>query len=195
MSQSTNKKLLLHGLLALPIIMLSYNFVTGQLGVEPIESILHESGEWSLRLLLLTLLMTPLKKILKSPKPLLYRRLIGLWCFFYAVVHLSIFVVFEISLDLTLLLKEITQRNFIIVGFISFIILLILTSTSTRKAQRRLGRKWQSLHRWVYVALGLGLIHLWMLTKSDYSEPVIYSLVALLFMLARIDFKRFKTTN
>ncbi len=180
------QKILLHCALSLPLILLSYRLGTNNLGVNPIESISHISGEWSLRLLFLTLLISPLQKILKTSNFMRFRRMTGLWCFAYVAIHFGVFIVFEVELRWVTIVYEIQQRPYLLVGFTGFVVLLVLTLTSTNNIQRRMKRNWLRLHKGIYVALVLALVHFWMLTKSDYTEPLVYTLAGATLMILRI---------
>lgn len=148
------------------------------LGVNPAEFITRALGDWALRFLLLTLAITPLRRLNGWSWLLRLRRMLGLYAFFYAVVHFLSYVAFDQVFDLGEILKDIAKRPFITVGFISLMLLIPLAATSTNAMVRRLGaRRWQALHRLVYVIGPLAVLHFWWMVKRDITEPLIYALI------------------
>lgn len=152
------------------------------LGANPVEKIQDTLGVWGLRFLLITLAVTPLREILGWPRLQLFRRMLGLFGFFYVTAHFLFYLFVDQGVDWRLWVEDIAKRPFITVGFTAFLLLLPLALTSTRRAMRRLGRRWQRLHRLVYVAAALGCCHFWWQVKADVREPLVYAaiLVALL---------------
>lgn len=147
------------------------------LGANPIDTILDNLGLWSLRLLLLTLAMTPLRWLFRSSTPLLYRRALGLWAAAYALLHLLMYVVVDQRLDARVLIEDVLKRPWITVGFVTVVMLTVLAATSTRGMMRRLGRRWLVLHRLVYAA-GIGAVwHYWWQVKKDVRAPLAYAAV------------------
>lgn len=157
-----------------PLLLIYYQAFYDQLGADPVKALIHFSGIGALNLLLISLGVSPLATILKQGLLLNVRRLIGLYAFVYALVHLSNFIVFELQLDWTLVVSEIIKRPYITVGFSAFLILLAMTLTSTRQAQRKLGRNWQKLHNWIYLAAILAVLHYFWSVKSAIGQPLIY---------------------
>ncbi len=139
---------------------------------------MHVSGEWSLRLLLLTLLITPLRHWLNRPQLIKLRRMLGLFTFFYACIHLVSFCHFYTGWSQALLWEEFLERPYITVGFLAWLLMLPLALTSTRGMQRRLRRNWVRLHRLVYPALVLGWVHLLWQARSDIGEALLYAAAA-----------------
>ena len=162
----------------IPLLGLVLGLLTDRLGAEPVETITHETGEWALRLLILTLLITPLRQFFGWNALAPYRRTLGLLCFFYAALHFATFLTFDLSWRIDDLLKEIRERPYITVGFFSFMILCALAITSTRGWIKRLGRSWLRLHRLVYLALVLAVVHFLWLVKVDRLEPLVYAAIA-----------------
>ena len=155
------------------------------LGANPIEYITRFSGEWTLRFLVLTLAVTPLRRLgWKQLAP--YRRTLGLTTFFYACIHLATYVGLDLGFDLSSVAEDIRKRPYITVGFTGFMILLVLAVTSTRRAMKRLGRHWTQLHRLVYVAALCGVVHFIWLTKADFREPTIYAVIVVVLLLTRL---------
>ena len=159
----------------LPLLVLSWAGVDNRLGPDPAELLMHETGEWAARLLILTLLISPLREWGGWPKLVQLRRMLGLFCFFYASVHLLLFVHFYLGWTAARVLEEIIERPYVTAGFTGWLILVPLALTSTRGMQRRLRRSWQTLHRGVYlVAIAVSLHFLWQ-ARSDIGEALVYS--------------------
>jgi sulfoxide reductase heme-binding subunit YedZ len=172
-------------LLALPVLSLIWRFFSDGLGVNPIETLLDESGQWALRTLLLTLLMTPLRRFLKQAWPIQIRRMLGLYSFFYASLHFIIFVALDKAFYWDEIIDDILERPYIMFGFAALLMLIPLAVTSTNNWIRRLGRNWQRLHRLVYPVAVFTLIHFLLLVKADITEPLIYSLIFVVLMFLR----------
>ena len=179
-------------LCAIPAIVIGAQLLH-DLGANPVQDMLYSSGEWALHFLLLTLTVTPIRRFLpRRFHWIKLRRTLGLAAFFYALTHFTIFIVFELGLDFSDIVFEITERRYILVGFAALCILLPLAITSTTGWQRRLKRYWLRLHMGVYIATGLAIVHYFMLVKADYFYPIIYSLVFALLMAFRIKKSTFK---
>lgn len=152
--------------------------------VDPVESLLHSSGAWALRFLLITLCVTPVLHILKLAVVAKFRRMFGLFAFFYASVHLGVWVALDQGLNLADALSAIVEKKFITVGIIAWFGLLLLALTSNRFSVRRLGRRWKKLHNWVYIFSVMAVVHyVWQVKGSELLEPLAYLgvLAALLF--------------
>ncbi|WP_166423035.1 protein-methionine-sulfoxide reductase heme-binding subunit MsrQ [Paraglaciecola sp. 20A4] len=169
----------------LPLLITYYQAFNDQLGGDPVTALIHFTGLGAFKLLLLSLLITPLARQFKQGLLINVRRLLGLYSFSYAFAHLASYVLFDLQLDWSLLLSEIVKRPYITVGFVAWIILFCLTLTSNKKAQRNLGQRWQKLHNWVYLAVGLVALHFLWSVKSDVIEPLIYILLTLSLLLYR----------
>jgi|TARA_R110000868_G_scaffold310023_11_gene571281 sulfoxide reductase heme-binding subunit YedZ len=178
-------KITLH-LAALSLLFVTYyQAFTDQLGADPVKAILHFTGIGAFNLLLLSLLISPLAKYLRQGQLVTLRRPIGLYAFTYALSHFSSYLLFELQLEWSLLLSELLKRPYISVGFIALLILSILTATSTKSIQRRMGRAWQKTHNWVYVASLLIALHYIWSVKSEVIQPIIYILVLLALLATR----------
>lgn len=154
---------------------------TGALGADPVAAIEHFLGLWALRFLVLGLAVTPLRQLTGQTVLLRFRRMLGLYAFFYATLHLAAYLVLDLRGYWTQIFDEIVERAYITVGFLAWLLLLPLAATSTQSAMRRLGRRWGQLHRLVYAVAILAVLHFWWLVKSDMREPALYAgLVALL---------------
>lgn len=158
----------------------------GALGANPVEAITHETGEWALRLLLASLAITPLRRATGWALVAPWRRSLGLLAFLYATLHFATFLVLDLGLELGALAEEVAERPFVTLGFAALMLLTPLALTSTRAAQRRLGRRWLALHRLVYAAAGLAVLHFVWLVKADLAEPLAYAAVLALLLGARL---------
>lgn len=179
----------------LPFLLLATNAINNNLGTNPVETITHETGLWALRFLLITLVITPLRYLSKMHWLIKLRRMLGLFTFFYAVLHVLTYVWFDQFFDWMEILVDIPKRPFITIGFVSFLLLLPLALTSTNAMQRRLKKKWQALHKLVYVIPVLVVVHFMWSLKADYSEPQIYGFLFLVLMLLRIIKDRKKASK
>lgn len=179
-------KVLVFFLCLAPAAYVVYAVITGFSGPNPIEFITHQTGEWALRFLLLGLVLSPMRWWFKSLVPIKFRRMIGLFAFFYVVVHFATYLVLDQQLDLSAVVDDITTRTYIIAGFASLLLLLPLAVTSTHAMQRRMGRRWLSLHRLVYLASIAAVLHYVWLAKGDQMEPLIYAAVLAVLLSLRI---------
>jgi len=164
------------------------------LGADPVAEIEHRTGLWALRLLLLTLAVTPLRQLTGRTVLLRFRRPLGLYAFFYACLHLAAYLVFDLGGYWAQLFEEIAKRPYITVGFAAWLLLVPLAVTSTLGWMRRLGRRWGQLHRLVYAVAVLAVLHFWWLVKSDVREPALYAGIVLVLLgwrlLRRISARR-----
>lgn len=159
----------------LPLVWLCWLAWQDRLGANPIETLSHRTGDWSLRFLLLTLAVTPLRRLSGWNWLLKFRRMLGLFAFFYVCLHLGVYLIFDQFFDPSAILEDIAKRPYITVGFAGFLLLIPLAATSTNGMIKRLGRNWQRLHRLVYLIGVLGVVHYWWLVKADISEPLLYA--------------------
>jgi sulfoxide reductase heme-binding subunit YedZ len=166
-----------HALALSPLAAMVHGALNDGLGADPVAALTHATGDWALRLLLLSLAMTPLRRLTGQPWPIRFRRLVGLYAFFYACLHLSVYLVLDLQGFWTQIFEDIAKRPYITVGFSAWLLLLPLALTSTRGWIRRLGRRWGQLHRLVYVAAALAVLHFLWLVKSDLREPLVYAAV------------------
>lgn len=156
--------------------------VTGTLGTNPIEEIQDRFGNWGLRFILITLTVTPLRQITGWNWLSRFRRMLGLFAFFYVLMHFLTWLFLDQELLLSAISEDIFERPFITIGFTAFLILIALAATSTNRIRRRMRKRWQKLHYGIYVAAALGVWHYWWQVKLDASDPAIYAtLLALLF--------------
>lgn len=170
---------------SLPIMRLIYLGVTESLGANPVEFIERSTGTWALVFLLLSLLITPLRHFSGQAWLIAVRRLLGLWMFAYACLHLTSYLWLDYQFDWADIAKDIIKHPYVLVGAAAFLLTLPLAATSNQKAIRMLKQRWKSLHTLVYVIGVLALLHYWWLVKKDVTEPVIYSIIFAVLMLFR----------
>ncbi|RNF83377.1 protein-methionine-sulfoxide reductase heme-binding subunit MsrQ [Lysobacter psychrotolerans] len=176
-------KLVVHLLALTPMAILAWQiraeWLTGSggLGADPVAEIEHRLGLWALRMLLLTLAITPLRQVTGQAVLLRFRRLLGLYAFAYASLHFSAYLVLDLRGYWTQVFEEIVKRPYITVGFAAWLLLVPLALTSTKAAMRRLGRNWGRLHLLVYATAVLAVLHFWWLVKSDIREPAMYAAI------------------
>lgn len=172
----------------MPLVWLIYGAAFDKLGANPAEALIRGLGEWSLRLLCLTLAVTPLRIHLHRPQLARFRRMLGLFVFFYASLHLLAYGWLDMGLDLADIARDIAKRPFILVGFAAWLLLTPLAATSFNRAIRAVGaRRWQMIHRLIYVIAGLALLHFfWMRSgKRDYAEVMVYGAIIGALLLER----------
>jgi len=165
-----------------PFLWIGWKTYRGELTANPVEFYQHQTGDWTLRFLVFTLCITPLRRIFNLPELIRFRRMLGLFAFFYVSLHFLTYLGPDQSFSFSGMLKDVAKRPFITVGFAAFLLLIPLALTSTAGWIRRLGgKRWQMLHRAVYASAVLGVIHYYWLVKSDIRKPLFYgALVAIL---------------
>jgi len=181
-----NPKLWVFGICLVPLVRLIVFGGSGGLGANPIEFITRSTGTWTLVGLLATLSVTPLRRLTGRAELLRYRRMLGLFTFFYASLHFVTYVWLDQFFDPAAIAKDIIKRPFITVAFTAFVLLIPLAATSTHAMMRRLGRRWQHLHRLIYPIALLGVIHYLWLVKKDLTEPLIYGAILALLLAVRL---------
>lgn len=187
MNDAKFNKLLLFINSLVPLAFLSWDWYFNRLGANPIECFLRTTGILTLVFLFLTLAVSPLRQIWGWNQLIKLRRMLGLYAFFYGVVHLITYSIFDKSLDFADIIGDIWNRPFIAVGMLALVLMIPLAVTSTNAMIKRLGGKnWQKLHRLIYVSAILGLIHFFWIQKSDYSYPIMFALVLLMLLGYRI---------
>ena len=173
-----------------PITFLLFRAFTGRLSANPIQDITDQTGLWTLRLIMLTLAITPIRRLTNWQSVIRFRRMIGLLAFFYGVLHFTTYIWLDQDFDLHSILKDIPKRPFITAGFIAFLLMLPLALTSTRKWIGRLGgRRWQLLHRLIYASAAAGVIHYIWVVKLDTTNPYRYAMLLAVLLGIRIWFK------
>ena len=184
-----NIKILIFFLSLLPIFIIFYQIAFNQLGPEPVKEITHVTGQWTLRFIIITLAMTPLKKITKLNFWISYRRMFGLFVFFYASTHLMIYVGLDYRFDLSSIGDDIIKKKFIFVGFLAWILLVPLALTSSKRMIRILRDKWKKLHNLIYLISLLGIVHFLWLVKVVTAEPLIYLIIIVILLTLRVKTK------
>ncbi len=180
-------KVAVFGLCLLPLGILVWQAAAQDLGANPVESLLHRTGDWTLRFLLIVLAVTPLRRLTGWNELQQSRRMLGLFAFFYATLHFSVYAFLDLGLDWSFLAEDIAKRPYITVGFTAWVLLVPLALTSTRGMMRRLGRRWKQLHRVVYIIGALGVVHYYWLVKADVREPLIYGGILFLLLTLRLN--------
>ena len=170
----------------LPLALLFRNLYLDELGANPFEVLTRSTGEWTLRFVLITLTMTPLRRLTGAAWPLRFRRLLGLFAFFYVCVHLLTYLWLDHFFDWDEIITDIIKRPFITLGMLAFLMLTPLAFTSTKNMMKRLGKRWKSLHKLIYVIAILGVLHFLLLVKADLREPIIYAILLLVLFLVRL---------
>jgi methionine sulfoxide reductase heme-binding subunit len=173
-----------------PLAWLAWAGLAGRLGANPISEITNETGTWTLRFLVLTLAITPVRRLTGWNTLVRYRRMLGLFAFFYGSLHLTTYVWLDQFFDAAGIAKDVMKRPFITVGFTAFVLMVPLALTSTAASIRRLGgKRWQALHRFAYVSAALGVVHYWWLVKADVSRPLAYGAILAVLLAARLAFR------
>ncbi len=190
-------KAALHALVLVPLVLLGWKaWQVGSgtdldaLGADPVAAIEHELGLWALRLLLVTLAVTPLRQFTGQPQLLRFRRMLGLWAFAYASLHFTAWLVLDLRGWWGQVFADIVERPYITVGFAAWLLLVPLAVTSTRGWMRRLGRHWGRLHRLVYAIAVLAVLHFWWVVKSDFREPLLYAVILAVLLGWRVARRR-----
>ena len=178
----------------LPLLWLVIGIVYDLLGANPVETLTRDTGEWALRFLLVTLTVTPLRQLSGWGWLLRLRRMLGLFAFFYALLHFATYLWLDQFFDWAEIGRDIIKRPFITVGFTAFVLLLPLALTSTHAMMKRLGKKWKQLHQLVYIIPVLGVLHYLWIVKADTREPAVYFAIFLLLMAYRAYTQRRRAT-
>lgn len=180
-------KVVVFALCLVPFSVLLWRGFHQDLGADPVAFVEHATGDWILRFLVITLAITPLRKILHLPQLIRFRRMMGLFAFFYACLHFSTWVIVDRGLNWPDMLQDVAKRPYITVGFTGFVLLIPLAVTSTAGWIRRLGgKRWQLLHRAIYVSAIAGVIHYYWLVKSDVHKPLEYAFLVGLLLAWRL---------
>jgi methionine sulfoxide reductase heme-binding subunit len=180
-------KVVLFLLCLVPLGVLAWRAFHGGLGANPVEFVQHATGDWILRFLVFTLAITPLRKLLNLPDLIRFRRMLGLFAFFYACLHFLTYLGPDQSFNLGAMWKDVAKRPFITVGFLGFVLLIPLALTSTTGWIRRLGgKRWQMLHRAIYISAIAGVVHYYWLVKSDVRKPLFYGALVGILLLWRL---------
>ncbi|MGV3743479.1 MAG: sulfite oxidase heme-binding subunit YedZ [Burkholderiaceae bacterium] len=191
-------KTLVFLLAMLPFVRLVVAIVNDDLGANPVEFITRNTGDWTLYFLCITLAVTPLRRLIQWQWLLRLRRMLGLFAFFYAALHFTAFLWFDHFFDLAEMWKDVVKRPFITVGFLAFVLLIPLAATSTNGMVKRLGAKrWQALHRAIYLIAPLGILHFWWMKagKNDFAEPILFGIIVAVLLLMRVYWRFMQKRN
>ena len=170
-----------------PFSILIFNGLAGRLTANPIEDITHFTGDWTIYFLLITLSITPLRRLTGINALIRFRRMLGLFAFFYSCLHFTTYFVLDQFFDWEAILDDIALRPYITVGFTAFVLLIPLAMTSTKKMIQRLGNRWRQLHSTVYVITGLGILHYYWLVKADTRTPLTLALIFVILLILRLS--------
>lgn len=182
----TRLKAVLFMVCLIPLGQLAWGAATGTLGADPVQKITHVTGLWALRLLLLTLAVTPVKRWTGWLWLARLRRMVALYAFCYAGLHVLVYLVFDQFFDWPEIAKDIAKRPHLTAGFVSVMLMIPLAITSTNSMMRRLGRRWQTLHRLAYPVAAGGVLHYFWLVKRDVSDPTVYALILSFLLCTRL---------
>ena len=169
-----------------PLYVISYQIIFNQLGPEPVDRIINHFGEWTLIFILLTLSMTPLKKITKSVEWIKFRRMLGLFTFFYASIHMLSYVGLDYRFDFEPLINDVLKKKFIFIGFSAWLLLIPLAITSSEGMVRLLKQNWKKIHRLIYIIGIFGVLHYIWLSKTIFFKPLIFLILLIILLLFRI---------
>lgn len=173
----------------LPAASLTWRALHDMLGANPVEALVRGSGDWTLRLLLITLALAPLRRLTGWPLWLRLRRMLGLYTFFYACIHMTIYLAVDRAFAWDEIVEDVLKRPYITLGVMAFVVLIPLAVTSTDAMMRRLGRRWKHLHRLVYPIAVLAVVHYALLVKADLREPLLYGAILSLLLLFQLEKK------
>ena len=169
-----------------PIYIITYQIIFNQLGPEPVDRIINHFGEWTLIFILLTLSMTPMRKITKSLEWIKFRRMLGLFAFFYASIHMLSYVGLDYRFDFTPIINDVLKKKFIFIGFSAWLLLIPLAVTSSEKMVRLLKQNWKKIHKLIYVIAIFGVLHFIWLSKTIFFKPLIFLILLIILLLFRI---------
>ena len=173
-----------------PLYVISYQIIFNLLGPEPVDRIINHFGEWTLIFILLTLSMTPLKKITKSVEWIKFRRMLGLFTFFYASIHMLSYVGLDYRFDFEPLINDVLKKKFIFIGFSAWLLLIPLAITSSERMVRLLKQNWKKIHRLIYIIGIFGVLHYIWLSKTIFFKPLIFLIILIILLLFRIKITR-----
>ncbi len=176
--------------LILPSILWLYQFINGNLGINPIDKLMDKLGEFALQLIIATLLVSNLSKLQSFRSLQILRRMIGLFAFYYVVIHFITYIALDHFFNWQFIIKDVIKRPFITLGFVSFLLLIPLASTSTNKITKKLTYKvWKNLHKLIYIVAPLATLHYFLLTKADKIEPILYFIIIFFIITWRVFLK------
>jgi len=175
----------------IPFLIITYKIFFNQLGPEPVKEITHHTGEWTLIFICLTLAMSPLKRFTNLTIWIKFRRMLGLFVFFYATIHLITYVVIDYRFDWQQIFNDVLKKRYILIGFSAWILLIPLAVTSSQKMIKLLKKNWKKLHKIIYLIAIFGSLHYIWLSKTIFFKPLIYAVIIILLLLLRIKILKF----
>ena len=175
----------------IPFLIIIYKIFFNQLGPEPVKEITHHTGEWTLIFIIITLAMSPLKKITKLNIWISFRRMLGLFVFFYATIHLMTYVVIDYRFDWQQIYNDVLKKKYIFIGFSAWLLLIPLAVTSSQKMTKLLKQNWKKLHRLIYLIAIFGALHYIWLSKTIFFKPLIFAVIIIILLMFRLNFRRY----
>ena len=173
-----------------PLCSIIYQLYNNKLGVGPVDKIINHFGEWTLIFIFLTLSISPLKKITNSTIWIRYRRMLGLFVFFYASIHLLSYVGLDYRFDFQPIINDVLKKKFVFIGFAAWLLLIPLAITSSNKMMKILKHNWKKIHRLIYVIGIFGVLHFIWLSKTIFFKPLIFLVILIILLLFRVNFKK-----
>ncbi len=175
----------------IPFLIIIYKIFFNQLGPEPVKEITHHTGEWTLIFIIITLAMSPLKKITKLNIWISFRRMLGLFVFFYATIHLMTYIVIDYRFDWQQIYDDVLKKKYVFIGFSAWLLLIPLAATSSQKMTKLLKQNWKKLHRLIYVIAIFGALHYIWLSKTIFFKPLIFAIIILILLMFRLNFRKY----
>tara|TARA_B100001287_G_scaffold163411_1_gene137317 strand:- start:164 stop:739 length:576 start_codon:yes stop_codon:yes gene_type:complete len=175
----------------IPFLIIIYKIFFNQLGPEPVKEITHHTGEWTLIFIIITLAMSPLKKITKLNIWISFRRMLGLFVFFYATIHLMTYIVVDYRFDWQQIYDDVLKKKYVFIGFSAWLLLIPLAATSSQKMTKLLKQNWKKLHRLIYVIAIFGALHYIWLSKTIFFKPLIFAIIILILLMFRLNFRKY----
>ena len=175
----------------IPFLIIIYKIFFNQLGPEPVKEITHHTGEWTLIFIIITLAMSPLKKITKLNIWISFRRMLGLFVFFYATIHLMTYVVIDYRFDWQQIYNDVLKKKYIFIGFSAWLLLIPLAVTSSQKMTKLLKQNWKKLHRLIYLIAIFGALHYIWLSKTIFFKPLIFAIIIIILLMFRLNFRKY----
>ena len=175
----------------IPFLIITYKIFFNQLGPEPVKEITHHTGEWTLIFIIITLAMSPLKKITKLNIWISFRRMLGLFVFFYATIHLMTYIVVDYRFDWQQIYDDVLKKKYVFIGFSAWLLLIPLAATSSQKMTKLLKQNWKKLHRLIYVIAIFGALHYIWLSKTIFFKPLIFAIIILILLMFRLNFRKY----
>ena len=175
----------------IPFLIIIYKIFFNQLGPEPVKEITHHTGEWTLIFIIITLAMSPLKKITELNIWISFRRMLGLFVFFYATIHLMTYIFIDYRFDWQQIYNDVLKKKYIFIGFSAWLLLIPLAATSSQKMTKLLKQNWKKLHRLIYLIAIFGALHYIWLSKTIFFKPLIFAVIIIVLLMFRLNFRKY----